>query len=120
MSLIVLPQVTVMELKCTGKEMKLDECSYRLNPERSIHTGTPTSVFLARVSGKSVLGNRFAASAVCAHPEILQNPSQLMLLGSKMHSRGHVMAINNQSYFGPVCSSGVSTKTVSNSFQKFD
>ena len=95
--------------------MKLDECSYRLNPERSIHTGTPTSVFLARVSGKSILGNRFAASAVCSHPEILQNPSQLMLLGSKIHTQGNVMAINNQSYFGPICSSGVSTKTVSSS-----
>ena len=112
MSLIVLPQVAVMDMTCTGQEMKLDECHYRLDPERSIHTGTPTSIFLARVSKKSVLGNRFAASAVCAHPETMENPNQLMLLGSKIHTQGHVMAINNFSYFGPLCSHGVSTKAV--------
>ena len=113
MSLIVLPQVTVTGMKCTGTEMKLDECQYKLNPERSIHTGTPTSIFLARVSNTRVLGNRYAAGAICSHPEIMQNPNQLMLIGSKIHGRGHIMAINDNDYFGPICASGVSIKTVS-------
>ena len=113
MSLIVLPQVTVTDIRCSGEEMRLDQCEYQLNPQRSIHTGTPTSIFLARISNTRVLGNRYAGSAICAHPEIMQNPNQLMLLGSKIHGQGHIMAINADSYFGPICASGVTTNTVS-------
>ena len=119
MSLIVLPQVSVTDIRCTGEEMRLDQCQYQLNPKRSIHTGTPTSIFLARISNTRVLGNRYAASAICAHPEIMQNPKQLMLLGSKIHGQGHIMAINDDSYFGPICAPGVSTNTVSFSNNSF-